>query len=57
VAPTVFLELIPPFFFFAVSFFGVSFFGACLPPVSRLPEAGLDFVTFLPFFLVAIPAV
>jgi hypothetical protein len=25
--------------------------------VSRLPEAGLDFVTFLPFFLVAIPAV
>jgi hypothetical protein len=40
---------------FAISFFGVSFLGARLR--AFLSEVRLDFVTFLPFFLVAIHAV
>jgi len=56
VVPIVILEFVLALRF-AVSFFRVFFLDAYLPAVSFLTEARLDFVTFLPFFLVAIPAV
>ena len=54
---TVFLELAALPFFFAVGFFGTCFFATRLVDGTFLAEVGLDFVAFLPFFLVAIFAV
>jgi hypothetical protein len=44
-------------FFLVASFFRVFIFGACLPAVTFLWVARLDFIAFLPLFLVAIHAV
>ncbi|MGO9084814.1 MAG: hypothetical protein ACLQBK_06270 [Candidatus Sulfotelmatobacter sp.] len=54
--PRVFPELAGAFFL-AVSFFGACFFGARFFALIFLPEVGLDFIAFLPFFLLAILAV
>jgi hypothetical protein len=51
-----FLEL-AVFFFVAVGFLAAAFFSAGFFAFNFLPEVGLDFFAFLPFFLVAICAV
>ena len=51
-----FLELVI-IFFEVVRFLGVAFLGARFFALDCLPDIGLDFFAFLPFFLVAIFAV